>query len=105
MSVIRYYFKKLIIPYFLYQTGLTDCDYYKSSEYEYKNFTELSTLPNVQPTDYLVRIPVYILGARDGNIILSATNTPNRTTDLVYEIGKCRRNRHQSSVIFDNFRF
>jgi len=65
---------------------LIDCDYYKSDEYEYKNFTELSTLPNAQPTGYLARVPVYILGSRDGHIILSPTNTPNKTTDQVYEI-------------------
>lgn len=68
--------------------GLVDCDYYKTNEYNYTHFVELSSLKDAQPTDYFVRVPLYVLGPRDGHIILSTTNTPNRTDDFVYEIRK-----------------
>lgn len=67
---------------------MTECDYYTNEDYNYTHFVDLSTLKDAQPTGYLVRVPVYVIGPRDGHIILSTTNTPDREKDFVYEFGK-----------------
>lgn len=66
-------------------TGLTECDYFKTDEYNYTHFVDLNNIKDAQPTGYYARVPVYVIGPRDGHIILSTTNTPNRDTDVVYE--------------------
>lgn len=68
-------------------TGLIDCDYYSTDEYNYTHFVDLSSIETAQSDDYYARVPVYIIGARYGNVILSTSNTPNRDTDFVYEFG------------------
>lgn len=68
-------------------TGLVECDYYSTDEYNYTHFVDLSAIPSAQSPDYYARVPVYIIGARYGNVILSTSNTPNREKDLVYEFG------------------
>lgn len=65
--------------------GLIDCDYYKTTEYNYSQFVNLNDVKDAQPTGYYARVPVYVIGARDGHIVLSKTNTPNRDTDFAYE--------------------
>lgn len=65
--------------------GLIDCDYYKTDEYVYNEFVDLSNVKDAQPTGYYARIPVYIIGPRDGHIILSVNSTLNRDKDFVYE--------------------
>lgn len=64
---------------------LIDCDYYKTTEYNYTQFVNLNDVKDAQPTGYFARVPVYVIGARDGHIVLSKTNTPNRDTDFAYE--------------------
>lgn len=49
---------------------------------------DLSNVKDAQPSGYYARIPVYIIGPRDGHIILSTNETPNRDKDFVYEFGK-----------------
>lgn len=65
--------------------GLVDCDYYTTDDYSYVNLVNLESIDDAQPTGYHARIPVYLIGPRDGHIILSTTNTPNRDEDFVYE--------------------
>lgn len=81
-------FANFFIFNFALVSGLVDCDYYQTNEYNYTHFVELSSLKDAQPTDYWARVPVYVIGPRDAHIILSTTNTPNRDVDFVYEIRK-----------------
>lgn len=69
--------------------GLTDCEYYKTDEYNYTHFVELNAIKDAQPTGLYARVPVYVIGARDAHIILSTTDKPNRDKDFVYEFCKC----------------
>lgn len=83
-----YFFFTYFSFHLLQLAGLVDCDYYASNEYNYTHFVELSSLKDAQPTGYWVRVPVYVIGPRDGHIILSTTDHPNRSVDFVYEIRK-----------------
>lgn len=73
--------------FFIIITGLTECDYFTTDEYNYTHFVDLSTIKDAQSSDYYARVPIYVIGPRYGNIILSSSNTPNREKDFVYEIG------------------
>lgn len=68
--------------------GLTECDYYKTEEYNYTHFVELNKIEDTQPTGFYARVPVYVIGPRDAHIILSTTDKPNRDKDFVYEFCK-----------------
>lgn len=48
----------------------------------------LANVTGVQPENYLVRFPFYILAERDANIVFSETQNPDWLVDSVYEIGK-----------------
>lgn len=67
---------------------VTKCGYYSISDYEYRHFVKLSDIKNSQPDGYILRIIIYIQGARDGNILLATSDHPNYERDFVYEIGK-----------------
>ncbi|XP_031620433.1 uncharacterized protein LOC116338976 [Contarinia nasturtii] len=65
---------------------LTECDYYKTDDYNYTHFVELSADIKVpESIDNCTRVSVYLIGPRDAHIILSSTNKPNRDKDFVYE--------------------
>lgn len=66
-------------------TGLTECDYYKTDEYNYTHFADIGASQSV---DNGIRVSVYLIGPRDAHIILSSTNKPNRDKDFVYEFCK-----------------
>lgn len=50
----------------------------------------LANVTGVQPENYLVRFPFYILAERDANIVFSETQNPDWLVDNVYEIGERR---------------
>lgn len=64
---------------------VTKCGYYAVSNYDYKQFVKISDIKNSQPDGYILRIVLYIQGARDGNILLSTSDHPNFERDFVYE--------------------
>lgn len=70
-------------------SGLVDCDYYKTDEYQYSQFVDLSNVKDAQPTGYYARVPVYLIGPRDAHIILSPNSTVDRDHDFIYEFCKC----------------
>lgn len=70
---------------FLRISGLTDCDYYKTDEYIYTKYVDLKTIRDAQPDGYYARIPVYLIGPRDGHIVLSTTDST--ALPFVYEFG------------------
>lgn len=49
---------------------------------------KISDYPGIQPKGFLVRLPFYVLAARDAHIVFSPTEQPNWTRDNVYEIRK-----------------
>lgn len=59
-----------------------------TSPNKYSDFIDLFTLENVQPEEYLVRIPFYAMGDREALIVLSPKENPNWDVDNVYEIRK-----------------
>lgn len=67
---------------------VTKCNYYSSFNYDYKHFVKLSDIKNSQPDGFILRIILYIQGARDGNIILATSDHPNFERDYLYEFGK-----------------
>lgn len=67
---------------------VTKCNYYSNSDYDYKNFIKISDIKNSQPDGFILRIILYIQGARDGNILLATSDHPNFERDFVYEFGK-----------------
>lgn len=67
---------------------VTKCAYYSNSDYDYKQFVKISDIKNSQPDGYILRIILYIQGARDGNVLLSTSDHPNYERDFVYEFGK-----------------
>jgi len=62
------------------------CKWYEAWENEYKQFHKLSDIKDSQADGYLVKLPLYVFGARDAHIVLSATDKPNWEADNVYEI-------------------
>lgn len=72
---------------------VTKCGYIAVSTYDYKNFIKISDIKNSQPDGYILRIVLYIQGARDGNILLSTSDHPNFERDFVYEFGKLSSSR------------
>lgn len=82
------FFRKFITLTDLSFAGLTECDYYKTEEYNYTHFVDLNSIKDAQPTGYYARVPIYVIGPRDGHIFLSTTNKPNRDKDFAYEFGK-----------------
>lgn len=67
---------------------VTKCAYYAISDNDYKNFVKISDIKNSQPDGFILRIILYIQGARDGHILLATSNHPNFERDFVYEFGK-----------------
>lgn len=67
---------------------VTKCNFYSISDYDYKKFIKLSDIQNSQPDGYIVRIVLYIQGARDAHVLLATTDHPNYERDFVYEFGE-----------------
>lgn len=76
---------------------VTKCGYYSSLNYDYKFFVKISDIKNSQPDGYILRIVLYIQGARDGNILLATSDHPNFERDFVYEFGKLE---HKKTTYF-----
>lgn len=71
-------------------TGLVQqCQLREERNYDYKKLTKIDDVPGIKPNGYLVKLPVYILSARDAHIVFAATESPNWTRDYVYEICRC----------------
>lgn len=67
---------------------LEECDYY---EYEsiiknYTEFVQINSLIDAQPTGYLIRFPVYVIGSKDALFCLSQSDQIDWEKDLAYEI-------------------
>lgn len=75
---------------------ITKCGYYSNSDYDYKQFIKISDIKNASPDGYILRIVLYIQGARDGNVLLATSDHPNYERDFVYEFGKQYINLHLS---------
>lgn len=90
---------------FMHFIGLVkQCKLREERNYDYKKLIKIDDIPGIKPNGYLVRLPVYILAARDAHIVFSAKESPNWTRDYVYEICK----RMNITTIFRrifNFRF
>lgn len=67
---------------------ISKCKWYEAWENEYKQFHKLSDIKDSQPDGYLVKLPLYVSGARDAHILLSPTDKPDWDADNVYEIGE-----------------
>lgn len=85
---VTFYFDDLVL--------VTKCAYYTNSDYDYKQFVKISDIKNSQPDGYIIRIILYIQGARDGNVLLSTSDHPNFEKDFVYEFGNTAFN-----IVFD----
>lgn len=79
---------KLIKMFVSYIVLITKCGYYTISDYDYRHFVKISDIKGSQPDGYILRIIIYIQGARDGNILLATSDHPNYERDFVYEFGK-----------------
>lgn len=66
-------------------TGLVDCDYYKTDDYNYTKFVDLKTVKDAQPEGYYARVPVYLIGPRDAHVVLSPIDSSAAL--FVYEFG------------------
>lgn len=83
---------------------VTKCAYYAISDNDYKNFVKISDIKNSQPDGFILRIILYIQGARDGHILLATSNHPNFERDFVYEFGKFNfRHNFQVAKIYWTF--
>ncbi|XP_031619784.1 uncharacterized protein LOC116338571 [Contarinia nasturtii] len=65
---------------------VTKCGYYSISDYDYRHYVKISDIKQSQPDGYILRIILYIQGARDANILLTTSDHPNFERDFVYEI-------------------
>lgn len=65
-----------------------NCLTYKVWDEENRELYPLADMPGVQPENYLVRFPFYILAERDATIIFSETKNPDWLVDNAYEIGE-----------------
>lgn len=71
------------------QSGLKkQCKEYVEWDDNYRQLMPLSDIPGVQPDDYLVRFPFYVVAERDAHIVFSPTDNPDWFADDVYEFGK-----------------
>lgn len=61
-----------------------NCKYYEAWENGYNDYFKISD--KYRPEGYLLRLPLYIQGARDAHIILSQTANPDLDNDSIYEI-------------------
>lgn len=50
---------------------------------------KISDFPSITPDGYLVKLPFFVIAARDAHIVFSPTERPNWTRDNVYEICRC----------------
>lgn len=81
--------KSLSCHFYFYFVGLAkQCKLREERNYDYKKLIKIDDIPGIKPNGYLVRLPVYILAARDAHIVFSAKESPNWTRDYVYEIRK-----------------
>lgn len=53
---------------------------------------KISDFPAIQPGGYLVKLPFFVMAARDAHIVFSPTENPSWTRDNVYEICMCTNN-------------
>lgn len=51
---------------------------------------KISDYVGLEPEGYLVKLPFYVLAARDAHIVFSPKERPNWTRDSVYEICKTK---------------
>lgn len=73
--------------FFSFSLGLQkNCKSYEEWDEEYRTLMPLADVPGVQPDNYLVRFPFYILAERDANIVFTETQDPDWLVDNVYEI-------------------
>lgn len=99
--------------FFIYFHGISDdvhrtvlvtkCRFYTikdaSSDYDYKGYIKISDIKNSQPDGYILRLVLFIQGARDANILLTTSNQPNFDRDFVYEISESHINFHFSHYV------
>lgn len=77
----------LVFVAFSLSLGLQkNCKTFEEWDEEYRTMIPLADVPGVQPENYLVRFPFYILAERDANIVFSETQDPDWLVDNVYEI-------------------
>lgn len=81
----RFLLKFLFFFFVVAALGLTDCDYYKTDEYNYTKYVDLKNIKDAQPDGYHARIPVYLIGSRDAHVVLSTADSS--TPLFVYEFG------------------
>lgn len=62
------------------------CKHREEDNYSYGKLVKISDVPGIQPAGYLVRIPFYVLAPRDAHIVFSPTESPNWTSENVYEV-------------------
>lgn len=67
---------------------MSQCSFYATDIYEYKNFTRLCEIDGINPSGYLVRMPLYIQGASDALVQFSQRMNPGPSAS-VYEF--CKR--------------
>lgn len=70
---------------------IKQCQLFEAYENEYRTAHEIANFKNARANDddnggYLFRLPLYILGARDAYILISANQNDN--TNDSYEIGE-----------------
>lgn len=58
----------------------------------------ISDVAGIQPDNYLVRFPFYILAERDAQIVFTETDNPDWFADNVYEIGKMIKSQFTKSI-------
>lgn len=95
LPLAEYYFVVVFLHYrfrFSHSLGLQkNCKTFEEWDEEYRTMIPLADVPGVQPENYLVRFPFYILAERDANIVFSETQEPDWLVDNVYEICEYKR--------------
>lgn len=59
-------------------------------EYEYNDFFKITDLNDIQSTDFIAHIPIYVKAQRDA-LVLFTTGPKAMRSDNEYEIGKISR--------------
>lgn len=64
------------------------CMQYEEFDDDYRMMMSFTDVPGIQPENYLVRFPFYILAESDARVIFTETADPDWLADDAYEIGK-----------------